>query len=90
MTAHCDTTVARMLVGNKCDLANIRAVSVEQGKKLAEEHRMFFMETSAQDATNVNKAFEMNQPCQRRRQIKARTELELVFVLLRLIFGMGN
>ncbi|KAL8172240.1 hypothetical protein V2J09_024044 [Rumex salicifolius] len=57
--AHCDTTVARMLVGNKCDLANIRAVSVEQGKKLAEEHRMFFMETSAKDATNVNKAFEM-------------------------------
>ncbi|CAN1251392.1 Ras-related protein RABA5d [Linum perenne] len=29
LTTHSDTTVARMLVGNKCDLDNIRDVSVE-------------------------------------------------------------
>lgn len=48
-----------MLVGNKCDLGNIRDVSVEEGKSLAEEEGLFFMETSALDATNVKKAFEM-------------------------------
>lgn len=57
--AHCDTAVAQMLVGNKCDLEDIRAVSVEEGKALAEEEGLFFMETSALDATNVDKAFEI-------------------------------
>lgn len=57
--AHCDTTVARMLVGNKCDLENIRDVSVEEGKNLAEEEGLFFMETSALESTNVQTAFEM-------------------------------
>ncbi|KAI3459714.1 hypothetical protein Pfo_016377 [Paulownia fortunei] len=56
---HSDTTVARMLVGNKCDLENIRDVSVEEGKSLAESEGLFFMETSALDSTNVKKAFEI-------------------------------
>ncbi|KAL2924041.1 Ras-related protein RABA5d [Bienertia sinuspersici] len=59
LTTHSDTTVARMLVGNKCDLDNIRAVSIDEGKSLAEEHGLFFMETSAKDSTNVRTAFEM-------------------------------
>ncbi|CAN0923163.1 Ras-related protein RABA5d [Linum grandiflorum] len=59
LTTHSDTTVARMLVGNKCDLENIRAVSVEEGKSLAEQEGLFFMETSALDSTNVKKAFEL-------------------------------
>ncbi|XP_020552433.1 ras-related protein RABA5b [Sesamum indicum] len=59
LDAHCDTTVARMLVGNKCDLENIREVSVDEGKGLAEEEGLFFIETSALDSTNVNKAFEI-------------------------------
>ncbi|MCD7464896.1 Ras- protein RABA5b [Datura stramonium] len=56
---HCDTTVAKMLIGNKCDLDNIRDVSTEEGAKLAEDEGLFFMETSALDSTNVNKAFEI-------------------------------
>ncbi|KAL6000625.1 Ras-related protein RABA5e [Asimina triloba] len=56
---HSDTTVARMLVGNKCDLENIRDVSVEEGKALAEAEGLFFMETSALDSTNVKTAFEL-------------------------------
>lgn len=48
-----------MLVGNKCDLENIRAVSIEEGKSLAEAEGLFFMETSALDSTNVKTAFEM-------------------------------
>ncbi|CAH9101243.1 unnamed protein product [Cuscuta europaea] len=57
--SHSDTTVARMLVGNKCDLNNIRAVSVEEGRSIAEAEGMFFMETSALDSTNVKQAFEI-------------------------------
>ena len=48
-----------MLVGNKCDLENIRAVSIDEGKSLAEAEGLFFMETSALDSTNVKMAFEM-------------------------------
>ncbi|XP_058093504.1 ras-related protein RABA5e-like [Magnolia sinica] len=59
LNTHSDTTVARMLVGNKCDLENIRDVSVEEGKALAEAEGLFFMETSALDATNVKTAFEI-------------------------------
>ncbi|RVW31089.1 Ras-related protein RABA5c [Vitis vinifera] len=56
---HSETTVARMLVGNKSDLENIRDVSVEEGKSLAEAEGLFFIETSALDSTNVKKAFEI-------------------------------
>ncbi|KAG2726167.1 hypothetical protein I3843_01G097600 [Carya illinoinensis] len=59
LNTHSDTTVARMLVGNKCDLDNIRAVSIEEGTTLAEAEGLFFMETSALDSTNVKKAFEI-------------------------------
>ncbi|KAL1807098.1 hypothetical protein ACET3Z_030166 [Daucus carota] len=58
LKTYSDTTVTKMLVGNKKDLANIRSVSVEEGAKLAEEEGLFFTETSALDSTNVNKAFE--------------------------------
>lgn len=54
-----DSTIARMLVGNKCDLENIREVSIEEGKSLAEAEGLFFMETSALDSTNVQAAFEI-------------------------------
>ncbi|CAG7881036.1 hypothetical protein IGI04_010768 [Brassica rapa subsp. trilocularis] len=59
LNTHSDTTVAKMLIGNKCDLESIRAVSVEEGKGLAESQGLFFMETSALDSTNVKTAFEM-------------------------------
>ncbi|KAK2980442.1 hypothetical protein RJ640_013996 [Escallonia rubra] len=59
LNTHSDTTVAKMLVGNKCDLENIRDISVEEGKNLAEAEGLFFIETSALDSTNVKKAFEI-------------------------------
>ncbi|KAG2598425.1 hypothetical protein PVAP13_5KG366500 [Panicum virgatum] len=49
--------VNKLLVGNKCDLAESRAVSYEAGKALADEIGIPFLETSAKDATNVEKAF---------------------------------
>ncbi|EYU40652.1 hypothetical protein ABFS82_14G057300 [Erythranthe guttata] len=59
LNTHCDTAVAKMLVGNKSDLEHIRQVSVEEAKTLAEEEGLFFIETSALDSTNVNKSFEI-------------------------------
>ncbi|CAN0859168.1 Ras-related protein RABA5b [Linum grandiflorum] len=59
LTLQCDTTVGKMLVGNKCDLDDIREVSKEEGKRVAEEEGLFFMETSALDSTNVEAAFEV-------------------------------
>lgn len=59
LNTHCDTAMATMLVGNKSDLENIRGVSVEEGKSLAEEEGLFFIETSALDSTNVSTAFEI-------------------------------
>jgi len=46
-----------MLVGNKCDLEERRAVTYEEGRKFAEENGLFFLETSAKTAENVDEAF---------------------------------
>lgn len=46
-------------MGNKCDLENIREVTLEEGKSLAEAEGLFFIETSALDSTNVRTAFEI-------------------------------
>lgn len=46
-----------MLVGNKSDLRHLVAVSTEDGKTYAERESLYFMETSALEATNVENAF---------------------------------
>ncbi|QCE12509.1 Rab family [Vigna unguiculata] len=50
-------SVNKLLVGNKCDLADNRAVSYDTAKAFADEIGIPFMETSAKDATNVEQAF---------------------------------
>lgn len=47
----------KLLVGNKCDLENNRQVKTEEGKELADSLNIKFLETSAKDAVNVEKAF---------------------------------
>eukprot|EP00042_Codosiga_hollandica_P035532 m.264171 g.264171 ORF g.264171 m.264171 type:complete len:162 (+) comp54656_c0_seq2:3-488(+) len=54
--AHTAEDTVVMLVGNKCDLRHLRAVSTEEARKLAAENGMSFIETSALDATNVSQA----------------------------------
>mmetsp|Transcript_39568 Transcript_39568/g.99753 ORF Transcript_39568/g.99753 Transcript_39568/m.99753 type:complete len:246 (-) Transcript_39568:49-786(-) len=54
---NCSPDIVLMLVGNKIDLKELREVSAEQGVEKAQEHHISFMETSAKDATNVEKAF---------------------------------
>ena len=51
-------TVNKILVGNKCDLANQRQVSTQQGQQLAREYDIKFFETSARSNTNVQEAFQ--------------------------------
>lgn len=45
------------MVGNKSDLESNRQVKTEEGKTLAESLGIKFLETSAKDAVNVEKAF---------------------------------
>lgn len=46
-----------MLIGNKCDWEEKRAVSTEQGQQLANELGIPFLEVSAKNNINVDKAF---------------------------------
>ncbi|KAJ8748773.1 hypothetical protein K2173_011328 [Erythroxylum novogranatense] len=54
---HADGNIIIMLVGNKSDLGSLRAVPVEDAKEFAQKENLFFVETSALDATNVESAF---------------------------------
>ncbi|CAM8978950.1 unnamed protein product [Rhodiola kirilowii] len=49
--------VNKLLVGNKCDLTDNRAISYETAKAFADEIGIPFLETSAKDAINVEQAF---------------------------------
>ncbi|KAF2302987.1 hypothetical protein GH714_012316 [Hevea brasiliensis] len=54
---HTDPNIVVMLIGNKSDLRHLVAVSTEDGKSFAERESLYFMETSALEATNVENAF---------------------------------
>ncbi|CAH1755845.1 13127_t:CDS:10 [Entrophospora sp. SA101] len=47
-----------MLVGNKTDLKNLRAVSTQEAKQFADENNLLFIETSALDTSNVELVFQ--------------------------------
>jgi Ras-related protein Rab-1A len=49
--------VNKLLVGNKCDMDSKRQVEYEEAKAFADERGIPFLETSAKDSTNVEKAF---------------------------------
>jgi Ras-related protein Rab-2A len=46
-----------ILIGNKKDLEEQRQVKYEEGKRLAEENNLLFLETSAKTAENVQECF---------------------------------
>ena len=54
---HATEGVIKILIGNKCDWEEKRAVSTEQGQALADELGIPFMEVSAKANINVEKAF---------------------------------
>lgn len=55
---HADSNIVIMMTGNKSDLNHLRSVSEDDGQTLAEREGLSFLETSALDATNVEKAFQ--------------------------------
>ncbi|THH06115.1 hypothetical protein EW145_g4308 [Phellinidium pouzarii] len=55
---HADSNIVIMLVGNKSDLKHLRAVATEAAQAFAAENQLSFIETSALDASNVEKAFQ--------------------------------
>ncbi len=50
---HSNSNTTIMLIGNKSDLESKRAVSYAEGEAFAQQHGLFFMETSAKTADNV-------------------------------------
>lgn len=57
LRGHTDPNIVVMLIANKSDLRHLRAVSTEEGQELAERESLYFMETSALEAINVDNAF---------------------------------
>ncbi|RWW14087.1 hypothetical protein BHE74_00008928 [Ensete ventricosum] len=55
---HADRNIVIMLVGNKTDLEDQRAVTTEDAREFAQKENLFFLETSALEATNVENAFQ--------------------------------
>lgn len=57
LRSHADKNIVIMLIGNKCDLSSLRAVPTEDAQEFAERENLYYMETSALEATNVESAF---------------------------------
>lgn len=57
LRGHADSNIIIMLIGNKCDLGNLRAVPIDDAKEFAQREGLFFLETSALEAINVESAF---------------------------------
>ncbi|KAI3990470.1 hypothetical protein MKX01_023250 [Papaver californicum] len=55
---HADSNIVIMLIGNKTDLKHLRAVATEDAQNFAEKEGLSFIETSALEAINVEKAFQ--------------------------------
>ncbi|XP_061891459.1 ras-related protein Rab-8B-like [Entelurus aequoreus] len=54
---HASSDVEKMVLGNKCDMADRRQVSKDRGEKLAIDYGVKFLETSAKTSLNVEEAF---------------------------------
>ena len=55
---HIDDNCELMIIGNKLDLSENRAVTEQESWQLAREHSTLWFETSACDGSNVKEAFE--------------------------------
>jgi Ras-related protein Rab-1A len=54
---HANENISRILVGNKKDLEDNRAVPYNEAKDLADHFNVRFLETSAKNSLNVEDAF---------------------------------
>merc|ERR1719170_253 len=64
---YAESNVNLVLIGNKCDLENEKAIPKEKGQEIADEYDVKFFETSAKDNINVQEAFQclVNMVCER-------------------------
>ena len=53
----CDKDMLIMIIGNKSDLEEERDVSKDEAQAKAEQYNIAYMETSAKNGDNINKAF---------------------------------
>jgi small GTP-binding protein len=58
LRVHVHASTVIFLVGNKCDLEHLRVVKKETADRFARDNGLSFIETSAAERTNVDKAFE--------------------------------
>jgi Ras-related protein Rab-11A len=58
LRVHVHASTVIFLIGNKCDLEHLRVVKKETADRFARENGLSFLETSASERTNVDKAFE--------------------------------
>ena len=49
--------VKKILIGNKCDLNELRKIPINKGKEFADTYNMKFIETSAKNNVNINECF---------------------------------
>lgn len=54
---HADSNIVIMLVGNKSDLRHLRSVNTDDAQAYCQKEGLSFIETSALESTNVEKAF---------------------------------
>ena len=57
LKTNAEEKISVVLVGNKTDLESERKISLEQGKEKAELFKLAFIETSALNGNNIEKAF---------------------------------
>ena len=68
---HASDNISRILIGNKADMEDARAVSYDEGKELSDHYNVRFLETSAKDCKNVEEAFTVMT-----REIKSRVAIQ--------------
>ena len=54
---HAESGIVVMLVGNKSDLKHLRTVQTEEAIEFAKQNNLAFIETSANEGTNVETSF---------------------------------
>ena len=58
LKASSENNMSIILLGNKSDLGNERQISTEEGEEKAKFYKMAFMETSALNGNNIERAFQ--------------------------------
>ena len=53
----CFKNILIYLIGNKCDLTDVRQVTYDEGKKFSDENNLVFFETSALNGKNIEEIF---------------------------------